>query len=327
MSEMQTGPTEERRSYLGASDIAAVLGIAPYSTALDVWAEKVHGIGVTDNEPMRIGRELERPVLSALYAKPRGLLLRYPGTWRHPSEPWMAATPDAFAGRENQPIDRTAECKIVGRRQMHRWGDADQGPDGIPPEVLCQVTWQLAAVRAGAELLDSADFLAQPLESADVVALLGTELRIYGVAFDADFAANLMEAGRAWWRRHVEKGEMPEVYAENATRLLARIHPKGVEGTLVMTEDVRALAGQWMRAAAAEKSAEAEKGQLAAKLCAQIGDADGFAEPGLKVTWFERRGSISYKKIVDDLGVPEAEREEYRGDPTRVLRVTGTTEE
>ena len=61
-AEVQTGPTEESRSYLGASDIAAVLGIAPYRTALDVWAEKVHGIGVTDNEPMRIGRELERPL-------------------------------------------------------------------------------------------------------------------------------------------------------------------------------------------------------------------------------------------------------------------------
>lgn len=316
MAPVQTGPTVERSSYLGASDIAAVVGLSPYRTALDVWAEKVHGLGISDSEPMRIGRELERPVLT-LYAEPRGLELAFTGTLRHGAEPWMAATPDALAGRSALEPDRAAECKIVGRRQMHRWGDIDEGPDGIPPEVLAQVTWQLAAIASRGRTLDS----------ADVVALLGTELRVYGVAFDPDFATDLMEIGRAWWRRHVERGEMPEVYTGDTARTLARIHPKGVEGTLAMTEDVRNLARVWLAANKAEKVAKEAKDEAAAYLCAEIGDAYGFEEPGLKVTWFPRRGSISYKAIVDDLGVPESEREEFRGDPTRVLRVTSNTEE
>lgn len=310
-----TGPTTDHSSYLGATDIAAVLGIHPYRTALDVWAEKMHGIQVKENEPMRIGKTLERPVLESLYAPPRNLELDYPGTLIDPSEPWMGGTPDALAGFAGKTFDRDVECKIVGRRQMSRWGPEEDGPDGIPQEALTQATWQLALIRsrpAGAHI-----------DIGDIVALLGTEMRVYRMAFDSKFAADLMEVGRQWWKTHIEGRQMPEVYTEEARKLLARVYPKNVEGMLEMRADVRHLTNEWLAFDAHEKSAKAHKEEMAAQICALIGKAKGFeSDDGLKVLWSPRKGSISYKAIVDDLGVSEAEREKYRGDGTRVLRIT-----
>lgn len=310
-----TGPTTDHASYLGASDIAAVLGIHPYQTALDVWAEKVHGVKTQENEPMKVGKALERPVLEALYAPERNLELYYPGTLVHPSDPWMAASPDAIAGLVGGELDRDVECKIVGRRQMSRWGDPDEGPDGVPEEVLTQATWQLAAIQA--------QTAGRHIDVADIVALLGTEIRVYGMEFDPKFAADLMEVGRQWWKTHVEGEKMPEVYTEDARRLLARIYPKNVEGMLEMRADVRELAQAWLVYDEGIKGLGELKAAKSAEICALIGEAKGFEDSdGLKATWSPRKGSISYKAIVDALGVPEAERERYRGDPTRVLRIT-----
>lgn len=229
----------------------------------------------------------------------------------------MGATPDALAGPELPvdeagPADRSVECKVVGARQMRRWGAAEEGPDGIPAEVLAQATWQLCVLES----------IGAKLETCDVPALLGTELRVYQLAYDPAFAANLMEVGRAWWKKHVEGGVMPEVYSDDTRRILAKIHPKPVDGLLAMREDVRSLIRAWQGYEIEKRAAEALKDEVAAKLCAAIGTASGFEGDGLKVTWLPRRGQVSYKAIVDELGVPEAEREKYRGDPTRVLRVT-----
>lgn len=315
-----TGPTLPRWSYLGASDVAAIVGLHPYRTALDVWGEKVHRVQVPDNSAMHVGRNLERPVLETLYAEPRRLNLEFPGTLRNPSEPWMGATPDALAGPQPPEgaekagwiVDRAAECKIVGRYQMRRWGDPEEGVDGIPPEVLVQVTWQLATLHA----------VQTPLEVADVTALLGTELRVYRVAYDAEFASDLLEATRAWWKHHVEAGEMPEVTAESR-ETLDRIYRRPILGMLEMREDVRDLCQAYLSARRDEKIATHSKAFFGAELCARIGDATGFEGGGFKATWQNEKGRISYKAIVEDLEIPDAEREEYRGEPIRKLRVTG----
>lgn len=310
--ETPTGPTIDHASYLGGTDIAAVLGIHPYRTALDVWVEKVHKIETGEREAMRIGKVLERPILRDLYAQPRGLWLFMPGTQRHPTEPWMGATPDAKAGPVGDDLDRLVECKVVGHRQARRWGPVEDGVDGLPEEVLCQTTWQWATMRAVGEVLPS----------TEVVALLGTELRIYQLAYDLEFAANLMDLGRDWWKEHVEGQKMPEVFAADARKTLARVYPKAVEGMLEMRADVRDLTSKWLGWDSKGKYAEQRKGELSAQICAAIGEARGFEDDALRVLWSERKGSVSYKAIVDAMGVSEAKREEYRGDPTRVFRIT-----
>ena len=307
LSPAPTGPTLDRRTYLGASDIGAIVGLNPWKSALDVWAEKCRGLTIETTPVMRAGQVLERPILEELYAAPRGLVLAYPGTLRHPVERWMAATPDAI--ETDLAVD--VQCKLVGRGQFARWSDEGEGPDGIPPEVLAQIQWEIQCADA---------------VSGRAVALLGTELRVYDVPRDDAFAADLMELGRAWWKRHVIGDEMPEVTAASRDTL-RRLFPRATGALLTMREDVRDLALDYQRAREAAALADEAKEAASARLCAAIGDAQGFEATDLTVTWKEQRGRIGYGELVKSLGIPAAQQEPFRGAAFRVLRVHSKGEE
>lgn len=302
-----TGPTIDRTTYLGASEIAAVAGVSPYSSPLDVWASKKGLAGLPESAAMRAGTELERPILERLYAPQHQVILTYPGTMRHPIESWMAATPDALA-EDSQGKWADVQCKLVGHRQAHRWDDSSEGRDGIPPEVLCQVTWEMAC--AG-------------LEDADVVALLGTELRVYPIELDADFLADLVAIGRQFWEDKVQADVMPDVTA-TSRRVLERYFGKEATGMADATEAGKQLARDYVAASQAVKAAEYEKDRLGNELRKMIGEATGFEGDFGKATWKSQKGRIDYKDAAEEFAIRlelESWQDSYRSKPTRVLRV------
>ena len=295
---------------------------------------KTKGVAAEPGPQAQVGKVLERPVLEELYANPRGLVLAYPGTIRHPSEPWMGVTPDAIAGPralvditshgDPEPVfipgqidpDRVAECKIVGPRQAARWR-TEGGQLELPPEVLCQTTWQVAIVR---------ESLGFDVSLIDVPALFGTTLEVLREEFDPEFAANLQDAARAWWVRHVEDGEMPAVEHGSARRALHRIYPRQTQGLRAMRPQVLELSGRHDGLADQIAKLQAELDLVDAKLCAEIGEREGFDGKGFSTTWKQRRGSVSYRAafdaLADQVGVDrEAFLEEFRNQGTRTLRV------
>jgi putative phage-type endonuclease len=50
---------EQRRSGIGGSDIAALMGVSPFATAEDVRRSKVENYDVPETEQMRIGKRIE----------------------------------------------------------------------------------------------------------------------------------------------------------------------------------------------------------------------------------------------------------------------------
>ncbi len=297
----------DRRTYLGSGDIAAVAGLSPYRSALDVWAQKVGVVGDTpDRMAMQVGRALERPVIELLYAAPRGLTVEYPG-WMRGTNTWAGATPDALVRPARAPdtsMDKGVECKVVGNRMAHRWGEEEQGLDAVPADVLAQVQWQLWC---------------SGWSSADVVALLGTELRVFAVARDAEMIGNLAEIGARFWHDHVVANVAPEVTEAGAARardLLSRIYPRQKSAELLdMPADVRLLAEHYLEMGAAVKEAEAQKNQAAALLQARIGDGAGFKAHDLKASWLASDGgttkwkdvSARYRDVAVRLGASGAE--------------------
>ncbi len=63
---------EMRRSKIGASDAAAIMGVCPYATPYQKWEEKVLGKSTYQNEAMRKGHELE-PIARALFEETTGI--------------------------------------------------------------------------------------------------------------------------------------------------------------------------------------------------------------------------------------------------------------
>jgi len=306
-----TGPTvADHNSYLGASDIGAVAGLGSYKTALDVYAEKRGVTHFEGNEFTEMGNAFERPALE-LYARRQGVVLSYPGTLVHSNFPWAGATPDAIADGK-----MVAECKIVGRHASRRWGDPEDGPDGVPPEVLCQVHWQTWIARDNKVLKDNG----QP---AHVVAVMGTDMPVYEVPIEDDMIEGLVEIGRDFWERCVVGGEMPVVEGDHASDILAAIHPRHVRDMLLpMTSEVEKLAREYDEARSTQKEADAHQKQLGAQLKALIGEEAGFQGNGVKATWKTKQGSPRWKKIAEAAGASKVLIHEHTpADGARVLDV------
>lgn len=301
----------DRKTYLGSGDIAAVAGVSPYSSALDVWARKTGAVPeVETTAPMRVGLALERPIIEALYAEPRGLIAGECAFATHPENPNFGATPDAHAcfpdGRER----RLVECKVVGTHMQKRWGTVDEdGSDAVPPDVLVQVQWQFACT--GQQI-------------ADIVALLGTELRVYRVERDDEMIANLEKIGSAFWEL-VQRKEAPIITAENASNakdLIARLYPRQTLDLAEATPADAVLIEGYIASRDAVKLAKQQQDECAALLTAAIGEREGLLGPGLKATWKAGdKGTTAWKALALDLGASDDEIASHTGTPSRRLDV------
>lgn len=310
-----SGSTLDRTTYLGGSEIGAVAGLSPYANALDVWASKVDGASKVATEAMGAGTYFEGAIVG-WYAKRFGIALdslSMLGTCRSEREPWIAATPDRVSiGRR-----RTLQAKMVGVHGASRWGDEEDGPDGVPAEVLAQVQWEMLSVRE-AGIVEA--------EAADVVAQIGTEQRVYEVPWDADFAGDLVELGRVFWIGCVLGRRMPEITAEGADaarQALARRYPRHLRGMAEATPDVIALARLYEQARREREAASANVDLAAAKLQSLIADGEGFSGDGVKVTWkANASGGTDWKGLAQSLAPTSEQMAMYARPGARVLRVT-----
>lgn len=190
-----------RRSGLGASETAAVLGLNPWRTPLDVWLEKTgpepDGDSVL-NEAASWGNVLEAPVARETVKRypELGKLVPSPGLMRHPDHHWMLATLDrllAPRGQRDAPVTAALEIKTTSdMNYRHNW------EDGVPPGyILVQVQQQLAV---------------SGLEVAYVSCLYGGQklAEPYRVERDDRVVEQLVTYAGHWWETHIVGGVRPE---------------------------------------------------------------------------------------------------------------------
>ena len=131
-----------RRTGIGGSDAAAILGLNPYQTRYAVAVEKIHGVRAPEDsasrERMDWGKKLE-PLLRAEFETRTGLHVETGGAFvRHPSAPFLFANVDGLCdGLRLRHHDSTVpeeiegpgvfEGKCAGGFDVSDWGD-----DGNP---------------------------------------------------------------------------------------------------------------------------------------------------------------------------------------------------
>lgn len=206
-----------RQSGIGASEAAAVLGVSPYRTPLDVWRAKTAPPEVQDaapSEAAHFGHLLE-DVVAREYARRMDVRVRRSNrTWRHPEHHWMLAHLDRRV--EGAGI---LECKTAGAWRGSEWADSgtviERAEDGgIPDEYYVQVQHQLAVTELG---------------EADVAVLIGgQDFRIYHLRRDPQFIGALIEIERDFWS-HVERRSAP---APTTWQDLTSLYPRD-DGTAV----------------------------------------------------------------------------------------------
>src|SRR5512141_1477370 len=84
-----------RRNGIGASEVAAILGLSPWQSPYSLWHAKAHG-WITDPSPeMQWGTAME-PVIRRQWAADHGIAVYTSGTWAHHSRPWQRCNPDGL---------------------------------------------------------------------------------------------------------------------------------------------------------------------------------------------------------------------------------------
>lgn len=130
---------EKRREGLGASDMAAVLGLDPFRTAYDVMAEKR---GLLEDEKdgsrpwLEAGNLLEPAILE--WARLHiGQLIVPSEAWRDPKGSCLAANPDAIVVATKRPVEAKSHLQYTNEH----WGEAET--DDVPARVSIQATIQM----------------------------------------------------------------------------------------------------------------------------------------------------------------------------------------
>jgi putative phage-type endonuclease len=253
-----------RATGIGASEIASVVGLNPWRSSHDLWLLKRGLVTEEGNVRTRMGNRVEACVLEEYQAE-TGATLAFPGTVRHPTEPWMLCTPDA----QVVGAPRIVEVKCVGWRSAMHWG-ADE--DAIPDYYRPQCEWQMAVLGA---------------EECHVAAWIGgSDFKIYTVRRNPRLADALVEAGRRFWFDNVIGGDAPQVDgSEGARRMLAELYPRSGKPMLHATAEHDELADLLARARLALDEADASKRAAENRLIEAIGDADGIKGANWKITY------------------------------------------
>lgn len=263
--------TVPRSTFIGGSDIAAVCGLHPSKSALDVWGAKVHGYDPIVGPEAEVGLIYEAGTIE-LYRRRMNVAeeLRMSGTLVDPASPWAGATPDRLRIMDGD-VCVNVQAKLVGEHMTNRWGKPEDGVQSIPIDIFAQVTWEARAIEAATGMR---------VDLSHIPANLGgTNLVVYSAPYDREFSDLLFNTAREWWQRFVVGRVMPEITEENAEAaraLIAHMHPRETLPMVPCSGEHAALAVAYDRAREVAKVADKRKDEAAAKLTALIGDAIGF---------------------------------------------------
>lgn len=282
-------PEEHDRSKLiGGSDIAAVLGISPWKTAVDLWKDKsTPRIEGKSTGVKRRGQRWEGVVAEMLVEslQEQGHKVEIVGSnRRYKDETLLGANGKPFAAAEidfelrldDEEWITNCELKTVHPFKAKDWGDS--GSDDLPIHYTAQVMWGMGVTKVRPRAILAALF------GAD-------ELRIYPVDFDGETIQALREKALAFWNDHVLAGVAPEpVNIEDLSKIFTT---DGAQPALLADEALTAHLLR-LRAIRAEITArELEQASLEFEVRRAMGSCTEIILPNGKTgcTWKEGKGT------------------------------------
>lgn len=192
-----------RRGGLGASDVAAVLGISPWASPYTVWLDKTGQRADEDSEAMEAGRMLE-PAIGPWFEQRTGLVVMGEQMWcTHPDHPWARATLDGIVAESAESTFADALGGLEIKTTSEPPAKWEEG--GIPPMYQAQGQFQMFVTG-----MEHTWF-------AVLHANFGLKLRIYELDRDDADIALLLERCEKFWTEHVLAGVPPPVDGHDAT--------------------------------------------------------------------------------------------------------------
>lgn len=295
----------DRKTYIGGTDVSAILGLNPYKSPLQVFLEKTGNLQPqADNPAMKWGRILEAPVAEE-FARLRNVQLKPGGFITVKDRPYLGAHPDRLFADNSALL----EVKTAGVRSAVRWGQ-DGSPE-IPVEYLTQVHWYL---------------LVAQIPLAYVAVLIGgSDYREYEVKADREVEGSMQAAAEKFWTDHVLTGREPAIDGEASTaEYLSRKFKVNDDQVRVATIEEAGLLDGYRQLLEHMEALESQKGLYENQIKNAIGPQKGIVGPSGKVTWAWQPGKrqTDWEALAQKLGAtPEQVAEATKaGNPYRVFR-------
>lgn len=276
---------EARKGKIGSSDIAAVCGLNPWRTPLQIWAEMTGRVKPEpENDAMWLGTELESTVAKFWAKKSEGGKVIKAGVTKFNDKvPFACATPDYIYTLDNEV--GILECKTTGSHNKDRWKEA------VPDYVHCQVMWQMGIL--------------EEFEDTIVACLCDRELINNKFKYEEPIFDQLVHKGHQFME--MVKSDTPPSALGADKELLLKLHgyPEIMDYADLKDDVSENLIARWLKLdkekkTIAESAKEIEKAQK--DIQAQIVQRMGGAAHG---RW--SNGSVKYSHSV----VPEAMRASY----------------
>jgi putative phage-type endonuclease len=287
---------EDRKGFIGGSEIAAVMGLSPWKTPLQLWLEKTGAIepkDLSDNEAVQMGNELEETV-ARLFTKRSGKeVRRSPKQYIDKEFSFMRCQVDRLVTGS----DELVECKTASLRKEKDWSG-----DEIPADYILQVQWQLMITG----------------RSIGWIAVLigGQKFLFKQIKEDVELQATMREAADKFWSM-VESKQAPMAMLGDDDALLA-LYPKNNE-ELALMNDMETAVARRMELIAQINDLTDEKELIEIQLKEIIKDQLGIKTDRYKITWKEQSSS---RVNIDALKADGLYEKYLKTGSTRVLRVS-----
>lgn len=260
----------ERMKGIGGSEMAAILGLSPWSGPHDVWARKTGRVPeLEDNFRFKVGRLFEAPIAQLYADREKVSLARIDGLLRHPTAP-IVGTPDRLivSGK-----DRGLEIKTASWKFRHHWGE-EEYTDDVPAYYLTQcATYMMLCNTSEWDLAVMFGFQEQ-------------DFRIYRVKRDMELEEMLIDSATTFWNRYVLGNEEPNIDGSGGcTEYLKRRYPKPIFDVRDANAEETEVIASLVKARGDTQYAEAVELALENQVKAMIGEAEGVWSTSGKFTW------------------------------------------
>lgn len=318
-----------RKTGIGGSDVATLLGMNPYTSARELYLEKR---GELPELPRSEGLEraakwghLHEPLIATEFGRQHNVRTRRIGLIRHVTDRWRLANLDRqVLGCPDGPCG--LEIKNRSAWKASDWGDSGD-PEGVPDTECLQTHWYIGVTGYSHFHVG--------------VLINGNDDRYYRVNRDEGLMFDVLAMASDFWNRVLD-GNPPPLDGEPAVaRLLNGLWPAEEDAELVLApgeaDDLLAR-----RDVLAEQAEQLAKRQAAVdnELKAMLGNAEIAIRDGKPVFTWKRNGNFAAKRFREahpDLAakyerlVPAADTKSlaadhpdiYREFRGRVLRVPG----
>ncbi len=256
-----------RKSYLTGTDAGAVCGMNPYKSAMQVYMDKTSPeIEITDNEAMRLGRDLEDYV-AGRFAEATGKKVRKSNAMYVSEEhPFMMANVDRLVVGERAGL----ECKTASPYTADRWKDGN-----VPEWYYLQCQHYMKVLEADRWYL--------------AVLIFGKGFQYCCLERDEEMLNDLVSIEKNFWENHVQAKVLPSPDGSRSADELIQKYFHRREGAVTrmtgMDEQItrrNELAGLIKKMQAEQKVIEQELKMYLGNAEAQTGISDQY-----RVTWTE----------------------------------------